>query len=57
MTCPDKGDWFHKGSRLSSGNSIFEKPYDDTAKGLYYCENGTDPNKDKYYFYVQGRGE
>lgn len=55
MTCPKGGDWFHKGSRLSSGNLILEKPYDDTAKGLYYCEYGTDPDKDKYYFYVQGR--
>lgn len=60
MTCPDaeKWNWFHKDKPIpESEESKLEKPYDDTTKGLYHCEHGTDTDTEKYYFYVQGRGE
>lgn len=60
MTCLDaeKWKWFHKGNIIpGSKNSTLTKTYDDTAKGLYHCEHGTDTDTEKYYFYVQGRGE
>ncbi|XP_075871355.1 T-cell surface glycoprotein CD3 epsilon chain-like isoform X2 [Nelusetta ayraudi] len=56
MTCPKNGKWFHKGSIIpGSEESTLLRPYDDTAKGLYHCEYGTDSSTVKYYFYVQGR--
>lgn len=58
MTCPNNRKWFHKGSIiLGSEESTLSRPYDDTTKGLYHCEYGTDDSTVKYYFYVQGRGE
>lgn len=61
MTCPDARKWFHKDKSIPESDGLEEltKPYDDTAKGLYHCEHGTDTDTDteKYYFYVQGRGE
>lgn len=55
MTCPSSGDWFRKTSTVESNGEKLEKAYDDTSKGQYHCEHGT--AKEKYYFYVQARGE
>lgn len=61
MTCPDGETWmwFHKGNSIPGSEDTLKRPYDDTTKGLYYCEHGTGTGTDteKYYFYVQGRGE
>lgn len=58
MTCPREGNWFRKPSATAvSHGEALEKAYDDTSKGQYYCEYGDATAKEKYYFYVQARGE
>lgn len=50
MTCPEEGKWFDEDKEIGSGEK-HEVEYKDKKK--YRCEY----NNEKYYFYVQGKGE
>lgn len=52
MTCPEEGKWFEENDKISDDiKREHEVEYKDKKK--YHCEY----NNEKYYFYVQGKGE
>ena len=61
MTCPDgkPSKWFKDGKEVTNWapNKSLTLTYGSYPKGTYYCQYGEDPNKHKYYFYVEGKGE
>lgn len=57
MTCPGVGKWFEENKLIETDpeEQTLTVEYKDRRK--YHCEYGSDGNKEKYYFYVQGKGE
>lgn len=57
MTCPEEGDWYKKKDKIGNDTKDLELLYE--GKGQYYCQytplDSTEPQK--YYFYVEGKGE
>lgn len=53
MTCPKAGIWYNKANTNISEGKTLELKYENDKKGTYYCEY----DSEKYYFYVQGKGE
>lgn len=56
MTCPVKGTWFEGNKPVNeTPQDTLEVEYKD--RRTYYCQYNIDSKTDKYYFYVQAKGE